>query len=190
MKKASKICLLIGGILGLVLTLVWLIVAIVMFVYAGVLVAWHNGADMPQAMAEAISSWARANGHYYDTYEGLLSALIAQGVLYVIMMLFALPCAILSFILRGKEKTGLPLPIVVAVLAWSGNVASFVGAGLAIANWAVVERKEGQQAEQPKEEDKAEQFNHYSINRQEVFIPLVLFFTRSISSDTICKRGG
>ena len=153
MKKASKICLLVGGILGLVLTLLWLVFAIVMFVYAGVLAAWHNGAEMPQAMAEAISDWARANGHYYDSYEGLLSALIAQGVLYVIMMLFALPCAILSFILRGKEKTGLPLPIVVAVLAWSGNVASFVGAGLAIANWAVVERKEGQQADEEKAEE-------------------------------------
>ena len=153
MKKASKICLLVGGILGLVLTLLWLVFAIVMFVYAGVLAAWHNGAEMPQAMAEAISDWARANGHYYDSYEGLLSALIAQGVLYVIMMLFALPCAILSVILRGKEKTGLPLPIVVAVLAWSGNVASFVGAGLAIANWAVVERKEGQQADEEKAEE-------------------------------------
>ena len=158
MKKASKICLLIGGILGLVLTLLWLTLSIVWFVRMGMFAAAQagdGGANWSESFQRWFTDWIYAHG--YGTWEEVIAAAAAEGVKYLIFMLFALPCAILSFILRGKEKTGLPLPIVVAVLAWSGNVASFVGAGLAIANWAVVERKEGQSAEEKKEEKPAEE---------------------------------
>ena len=149
MKKASKILLLIGGILGLVLTLLWLALSIVWFVRVGLFAAAQagdGGASWSDSLKQWFTNWVNAEG--ITSWDGAIAAAAAEGILYLIMMLFALPSAIISFILRGKEKTGLPLPIVLAVLSWSGNLAAFVGAGLAIANWAVNERKE----EQPKEE--------------------------------------
>ena len=160
MKKASKILLLVGGILGIVLAVLWLGLAILWFVRAGMLTAYVNGGTVSEAFKDWTLRWVEANGYYYASAETVIGVWTGKGVTYVVMMLFALPSAIVSFILRGKEKTGLPLPIVLAVLSWSGNIAAFAGAALAIVNWAIVERKEGQEqpkAEEPKkEEEKAE----------------------------------
>ena len=151
MRKVSKILCLVGGILGLVLALLWLILSVVFFVFGGFASAIAAGADVPQSVADWLIEWAQAHGEIGpDGWSGVAAALFAQGALYLVMMLFCIPSAIISFILSKKEKTGLPLPIVLAVLSWAGNVASFAGAALAIVNWAIVERKEGQ--EQPKEE--------------------------------------
>ena len=159
MKKASKICLLIGGILGLVLAVLWLSLSIVWFVRAGMFAAAQATDDIsgwPAAFRNWFLDWIHANG--YNSWDACIAAAVSKGVTYLLMMLFAIPAAIISFILRGKEKTGLPLPIVLAVLSWSGNIAAFAGAALAIVNWAIVERKEGQQpAEEKKEEEKPEE---------------------------------
>ena len=157
MKKASKICLLIGGILGLVLALLWLILSIVYFAAGACMTAWINGGDLPQATKDWLMEMAKAAGYYYAGEAAFETYCYSQGATFLVMMLFAIPAAIISFILRGKEKTGLPLPIVLAVLSWSGNIAAFAGAALAIVNWAIVERKEGQPAEEKKEEEKPEE---------------------------------
>ena len=156
MRKASKILCLIGGIFGLFLVLLWLILAVVQFVYGSAATALANGGDVSKEVYDWLVDYVQSHGGvgaYPDGWVDVAAELISQGVTYVIMALFCIPSAILSFILRKKEKTGLPLPIVLAVLSWAGNVPAFVGAGLAIANWAVVERKEGQQnSEEPKAE--------------------------------------
>ena len=74
--------------------------------------------------------------------DQLAAYLLAEAVLFLVMFLFSIPSAVISFILAKKEKTGLPLPIVLVVLSWAGNIPSVVGGILAIVNWAVVERKE------------------------------------------------
>ena len=158
MKKASKICLLIGGILGLVLAALWLTLSIVWFVRAGIFAATQASDDISSwapAFRSWFINWVEVNG--YHSWEVVISVAVSKGVTYLVMMLFAIPAAIISFILRGKEKTGLPLPIVLAVLSWSGNIAAFAGAALAIVNWAIVERKEGQQPAEEKKEEKPEE---------------------------------
>ena len=159
MRKASKILCLVGGILGIVLALLWFILAIVQFVFGGfaAAVAAGSAADIPESVQQWLVDYVNAHGGpgaFPNGWEDVAAKLFAQGALYIVMMLFCIPSAIISFILSKKEKTGLPLPIVLAVLSWSGNVAAFAGAALAIVNWAIVERKEGQ--EEPKEEPKEE----------------------------------
>ena len=153
MRKASKILCLIGGIVGILLALLWLALAIVWFVRAGMFIAAKPTDDI-SAWTEEFRRWfiEWVQENYYTSWDECISAAIGQGAKYLVMMLFCIPSAIISFILSKKEKTGLPLPIVLAVLSWAGNLPAFVGAGLAIVNWAVVERKEGQQAEEPKAE--------------------------------------
>ena len=158
MKKASKILCLVGGILGLVLALLWLILSIVHFAAGACMTAWINGADIGEATREWLRQMAAAEGYYYSSMEVFEAHCYSQGATFLVMMLFAIPAAIISFILSKKEKTGLPLPIVLAVLSWSGNIAAFAGAALAIVNWAIVERKEDQQpSEEKKEEEKPEE---------------------------------
>ena len=144
MRKASKICCLIGGILGIVLAVLWVVLSIVYFAYGGVAAALDAGSvkwsDLPETVRSFLNGYADARGIY--TYAGLATDLIGQGVLYLFMFLFSVASAVVSFIVWKKEKTGLPLPIVLVVLSWAANIASFAGGVLAIVNWAVVERKE------------------------------------------------
>lgn len=145
MRKASKILCTIGGIFGIVLAILWLILAIAYFVFAGYASAAQAGEQIPETIREFLQKWVAA--HNIQTPEALISSLVEEAALFLVMMLFAIPCTVISFIVAKKEKTGLPLPIVLAALSWSGNIFAFVGAALAIVNWAVVERKEGQKAE-------------------------------------------
>ena len=144
MRKASKILCLIGGILAIVLAVVWLIMAVVYFIYgaaAAAIAAGNVGGDLPQSIKDFLIKFIEQHPEY-TSWDAIASALFAKAILFVVMFLFSIPCAVISFIVSKKEKTGLPLPIVLAVLSWAGNVVSFVGAVLAIVNWAVVERKE------------------------------------------------
>ena len=145
MRKASKILCTIGGAFGIVLAILWLVLAICFFVFIGFAAAAQAGEEIPQSALEFLQKWIIS--HDIHDWDALIASLAAEAVLYLVMMLFAIPAAVISFILAKKEKTGLPLPIVLAVLSWSGNVFAFVGAALAIVNWAIVERKEGQKAE-------------------------------------------
>ena len=161
MRKASKILCLVGGILGLVLAVLWLGLSIFYFVTGGLMTAWINGADLPQATKEWLANFASSCGYYYAGPSAFEAYCYSQGATFLVMFLFSIPSAIISFILSKKEKTGLPLPIVCVVLSWAGNLAAFAGGALAIVNWAIVERKEGEQKpeekkEEPKEEEKAE----------------------------------
>ena len=144
MRKASKICCLIGGILGIVLALVWLGVSIGAFVYGGTFAALDAGsikwADLPADVRKALSDLLDQYGFY--SFEAAATYFIGRGVLYLIMFLFSIPSSVLSFIVYKKEKTGLPLPIVLVVVSWAANIPAVAGGVLAIVNWAVVERKE------------------------------------------------
>ena len=144
MRKASKILCLIGGILGIVLALVWIILGIVYFVFGGLAAAVAAGtgtwADLPQSVQDLFTRLIEQQG--FTNMEQLATYLFGEAILFLVMFLFSIPSAVISFILAKKEKTGLPLPIVLVVLSWAGNIPSVVGGVLAIVNWAVVERKE------------------------------------------------
>ena len=143
MRKASKVLCLIGGILGIILSIVWLIVAIVYFANGAVATAIASGkvgGEIPQAIRDFLTEFMKEHPGY--TWEQIAESLMGTAVLFTIMFLFSVPCVVFSFIVKGKEKTGLALPIVLVVLSWAGNVCSFVGGVLAIVNWAVVENKQ------------------------------------------------
>ena len=144
MRKASKILCLIGGIVGIFLAILWLVLSIVYFVFGGIAAGLASDptiwADLPNSVQEFFDSFIKGKG--FQSWEEVSASLMSAGVLFLVMFMFSIPCAVISFIVRGKEKTGLPLPIVLVVLSWAGNIFSFVGGALAIVNWAVVERKE------------------------------------------------
>ena len=144
MRKASKILCLIGGILGIILAIAWLVVAIVYFVngaVAAAIASGETGGEIPQAIRDFLTDFIKK--HPGMTWKEIATSLLGTAIYFVITFVFAIPCVVISFILSKKEKTGLPLPIVLAVLACAAlNPVSFVGGVLAIVNWAVVERKE------------------------------------------------
>lgn len=150
MRKASKILYIIGGIFGILLILVWLGLSIAAFAFGGFAYAMGQGAqasDLPASIVEALNRFLAEHPEIANMNE-LAYYLFGVAAFFLVMFIFAIPCVVISFILIRKEKTGLPLPIVAAVLSWSGNIFSFVASVLAIVNWAVVERKEDQE---PKE---------------------------------------
>ena len=145
MRKASKILCLVGGILGILLAIMWLTLSIVFFVTGGFAAAYAAGEEIPQAIKDWLYNYMDSQGTYY-TMAALSGVLIGLGVEFLVFFIFCIPSAVLSFILRKKERTGLPLPIVLAVVsAPCINIAGFVGGVLAIVNWAVFERKEPQE---------------------------------------------
>ena len=154
MKKSSKILLLIGGFLGIFLTLLWFSLTIVLFVGGGLMTAWISGVDIGNAARDWLQALAKSTGYNQSIYysmEAFENHCYNQAACWLVMFFFAVPSTVISFILHKKEKTGLPLPIVLAVISTPCiNIAAIVGAGLAIANWAVVERKEGQQPAEEK----------------------------------------
>lgn len=141
MRKASKILCLVGGIFGIALAIMWLVLSVVFFVTGGFAAAYAAGAEIPQAIKDWLYNYMDSTGVYY-TMSALSGVLIGFGVEFLIFFLFCIPSAVISFILSKKERTGLPLPIVLFVVSFAGNLPAMVGAGLAIANWIVVERKE------------------------------------------------
>ncbi len=141
MRKASKILCLIGGIFGIALALLWLGLSIFFFVTGGFATAYAAGADIPQVIEDWLYNYMDQTGVYY-TMSALAAVLLGFGVEFIIFFVFCIPSAVISFILHKKERTGLPLPIVLFVVSFAGNLPAMVGAGLAIANWIVAERKE------------------------------------------------
>ena len=145
MRKASKVLCIIGGIVGIILAVLWFVLAIVYFVYAGAAIALEADptawTSMPKGIQDFLQDFVQTHTEL-TSWGAVAGSLTGAAVLFLIMFLFSIPSAVLSFIVAKKEKTGLPLPIVCAVLSWAGNVFAFVGAGLAIVNWAVVERKQ------------------------------------------------
>ena len=151
MRKISKILCLVGGFLGIALAVLWLALGILFAVYGGFSAAVAAGQSVPSNVLNWLSDWWYEHYSTPIDWEALAGALFGMAALYFIMMLFSIASSVLSFILRGKDKTGLPLPIVLAVVSWSANLAALGGAVLAIVNWAIVERKEGN-SEEPKAE--------------------------------------
>ena len=141
MRKASKILCLIGGIFGIALAIMWLVLSIVFFVFGGFASAYAAGAEIPQAIKDWLYNYMDSRGTYY-TMAALATVLITFGVEFIVFFVFCIPSAVISFILNKKERTGLPLPIVLVFVSWAGNLPAFAGGILAILNWIFVERRE------------------------------------------------
>ena len=143
MKKASQILFLVGGILAILLAVLWLVLSIVYFVNAAAaltLAEGYSGADLPQPVKDFITQWAQDN--HCSSWKEVATQITGFAVWFLIMCIFSIPAAILSFICK-KEKRGLPLLIVATVVnAVGGCVVSVVGGVLGIISWAIWERKE------------------------------------------------
>ena len=139
MKKASQILFLIGGILAILLAVLWLVLAIVFFVDGGIAAAVASDpstlANLPQDVIKALNDLAKAAG--VNTWEALASYCIGLAVMFLFVAIFAIPAAVLSFISR-KPSASMGLIITATVfniLCW--NPISVVGGVLGIVNCAV-----------------------------------------------------
>ena len=153
MRKASKILFLIGGILAILASVAFLVVAIVEFVQGGVILAYveaYKDGKVTKEMAEALDELLKAMGYEHGLLDiGSLNALealgeqrIASAVYFLICSIVAIPAAVLAFICKGKEKPSLPLLIVATVLnGFVWNVVAVVGGILGIVDWAVNHNK-------------------------------------------------
>ena len=147
MKKATKIVLLIAGILAIVAAVGYLAASIFYFVAGGLMIALDQGAiqpaDFPQWASDLIEKLI-ANYHYEDL-AALATALFVGGALFLVAAIFCIPAAVLSFVARGKDKQGLYIAcIVLGVL--SGTFVALVGGILGLIHLGV---------DKPQEEPKA-----------------------------------
>ena len=144
MKKASQILFLIGGIVAIIMAIVWLVVAIVDFVYAGASAALAAGeTDVVTAeMQKVINTYCNQHGFVkgggllYD-YEAASVSYATSGVIFLLVSIFSIPAAVLSFIARkDNAKMGLIITaLVFAAISW--NPISMVGGVLGIVDCAV-----------------------------------------------------
>lgn len=132
MKKASKVLLLISGIISIIMAIVWLVVAIIEFVRAGEVQAIY--AATQSGTVVTIPDWYReyANAHLreYTDFKAFTDAysasFITSGVIFLLMGLFCIPGAIIAFISKNRENKGLFIcDIVFGVLG--GTALNLVG---------------------------------------------------------------
>ena len=121
MKKASKVLFLIGGIVGILVAIVFLALGIV-YLSVGVLA---TSADIPD--------WA----------QKIINEIIAQntgytiGAVLIVFFVLAVAAVVLSFICSSKENRPLALLIVATAFAVAGGtVFSILGGIFGIINWA------------------------------------------------------
>lgn len=147
MKKASQILFLIGGIVAIFLTILWLVLAIVYFIYGGVaaIVAGTASGDVTQEMYQTVANWMKANGFnilVQSDWKAAAAQLAGTGVLFIIMSVFAIPAAVLCFVAR-KPSASLGLLITTLVFNILGGAPiGIVGAILGIVDKSVNGKKE------------------------------------------------
>lgn len=153
MKKASQVLFIIGGIIAIILSVVYLVVSIVNFVRGGLILAFttaYNNGNLSITQMEAVDKALKALGYANGIAEfesvAALEAfghkIVGRGVYFVLMSVFAIPSAVLSFVSKGKENKNLALLIVTTVFnAFVWNLPSVVGGGLGIADFAVSRKK-------------------------------------------------
>ena len=146
MKKATQIVLLVAGIIAIALAVLYFVLGI-LYIAAGVFVALLdagtvNWSDLPQWAIDLIEKISA--GHTYETLAAASAALIAGGVILVIMAIVCIPAAILSFKARTADSKGLYIAcIVLGVL--SGTGIPTIGGILGLIHLAVDKPKEEQQ---------------------------------------------
>lgn len=128
MKKVSQIILLIAGILAIVGALAWLTLSIIYMLIGGFFVAIQNGTipaeDVPEWVWEFVNNFLKS--HDGLTIEAVIAAMFTTGAIYLVFAIFSIPAAIISFLARNKESTGLYVCcIIFGVL--SGTVVASVG---------------------------------------------------------------
>ena len=139
MKKASKILFLIGGIVAIIMAVVFFIVAIVYFVQAGIAAGLQQTpssyADLPESVQKALQDLIKACDA--KSWEDVAKYAAGLGVLFLVVGIFAIPGAILSFIAR-KDNASMGLIITATafnIVCW--NPVSVVGGVLGIVDCAV-----------------------------------------------------
>ena len=148
MKTATRIVLLIAGILAIVAAVGYFAASIFYFAAGGFMVALDQGAvsitDFPQWAIDLLAKLT--NGQNGNPAE-IAAALFVGGAFFLVAAIFCIPAAILSFMARGKDKQGLYIAcIVLGVL--SGTGLPTIGGILGLIHLGV----DKEQVEEPKAE--------------------------------------
>lgn len=147
MKKASRILFLIGGITAIILSIVWLVVAIVNFVYgAGAsIVAGLTKGTIDVELYKTLVTWLQNHGFNINSQADWANAahtLVASGIVFLVMSVFAIPAAVLCFVAR-KEDASLGLLITATAFnVLGGAPVGIVGGVLGIVDAAIKNKKE------------------------------------------------
>ena len=137
MKKASKVLFLIGGIVGILVAIVFLALGIV-YLSVGVLA---TSADVPEWAQKIINEIIAQNPGY--TIAQVASVLKTTGAVLIVFFVVAVAAVVLSFICSSKENRPLALLIVAtAFAAAGGTVFSILGGIFGIINWAQERKKQ------------------------------------------------
>lgn len=127
MKKASKVLLLIAGIVSIVMAILWLVLSIIEFVRAGEVYAIYTARNAGNAVVppDWYMEYFKAHHSEYKTFleftEAYAGSFILTGVLYMVFFVFCIPCAIISFISKNRENKGLFIcDIIFGVLSGTG----------------------------------------------------------------------
>ena len=123
MKTATRIVLLIAGILAIIAAVGYFTAGILYFAAGGFMIALDQGAismaDFPQWAVDLINKITA--GQKYESLAALATALFVGGAFFLVAAIFCIPAAILSFMARGKDKQGLYIAcIVLGVLSGTG----------------------------------------------------------------------
>lgn len=149
MKKASQILLLIGGIVAILLVVLWAVLGVIYFVYGGVasVVSGISKGNVDASMVETVANWMKAHGlnpNSLADWETATSTCFAYAVVLLIMSVFAIPAAVLCFVGR-KPSAGLGLLITVTVLNILGGAPiGVVGGVLGIVDAAMKKNKQAE----------------------------------------------
>lgn len=131
MKKASKVLFLIGGIVGILVAIVFLALGIV-YLSVGVLA---TSADIPDWAQKIINEIIAQNPGY--TITQVADILKTMGAVLIVFFVLAVAAVVLSFICSSKENRPLALLIVATAFAVAGGtVFSILGGIFGIINWA------------------------------------------------------
>ena len=115
MKKATQIVLLIAGILAIVGAVAWLVAGIYYFVMGGIcamIAAGESGGDLPESIQNWIINYIQQHPEF-KSMEEVAGSLIGTGVVFVVFAIFCIPAAVLSFLARKKDVTGLYIACIV-----------------------------------------------------------------------------
>ena len=132
MKQASKVLLLISGILSIIMAIVWIVVAIIDFVKAGTVEAiylmYNGGAvvTVPDWYREYANAHAAAYSDFKAFSDAYAASFVTSGVIFLLMGILCIPGAIIAFISKNRENKGLFIcDIIFGVLG--GTVLNLVG---------------------------------------------------------------
>ena len=127
MRKTSKILFLVGGILALLLSIMWLVFGIFFLIDAGAAIAYRDGGELDPQVMQMFDNWIAETG---ISPTEIIILFLTCGISSIVFFVFSIPAAVLSFVCQGKDKPSLSLLIITTAISFFGGTAASVAGGV------------------------------------------------------------